>query len=75
MMDWKNLRQDKGQNVQEYTKEFRKRDLILGIPLYTQETLLKFIGGLHRYLCHKILMFNPAILDTVCVQDTHIESK
>ena len=24
MMDWKNLRQGKGQNVQEYTQEFRK---------------------------------------------------
>ena len=36
MMDWKNLRQGKGQNVQECTQEFRKRSLILGIPLYTQ---------------------------------------
>ena len=43
MMDWKNLKQGKGQNVQEYTQEFRKRDLILGIPLYTQEIILKFI--------------------------------
>jgi hypothetical protein len=44
MMDWKNLRQSKGQSVQEYTQEFQKRALILGIPLYTQETLLKYIG-------------------------------
>ena len=74
-MDWKNLRQGKGQNVQEYTQEFRKRASILGIPLYTQETLLKFIGGLHSYLHHTILMFNPTKLDEVCVQATHIESK
>jgi hypothetical protein len=61
--------------VQEYTQEFRKRALVLGIPLYTQETLLKYIGGLHTYLRHIILMFNPTNLDEVCVQETHIESK
>jgi hypothetical protein len=49
--------------------------LILGIPLYTQETLLKYIGGLHSYLRHMILMFNPTNLDEVCVQATHIETK
>ena len=43
------------------------------LPLYTHETLLKFIGGLHSYLRHTILMFNPNNLDEVCVQSTHIE--
>ena len=74
-MDWKNLKQGEGQNVQENTREFRKRALILGIPFYTQETLLNFIGGLHSYLRHTILMFNPTNLDEVCVQATHIKSK
>jgi hypothetical protein len=27
MMDWQNLRQGKGQSVQEYTQEFRKKSL------------------------------------------------
>ena len=48
---------------------------MLGIPLYTQETLLKYISGLHSYIKHTILMFNPNHLDEVCVQATHIESK
>ena len=48
---------------------------MLGIPLDTQETLLKYIGGLHRYLRHTILMFNPTSLDEVCVQATHLESR
>jgi hypothetical protein len=61
--------------VQEYTQEFRKRALVLGIPLYTQETLLIYIGGLHSYLRHMILMFNLTNLDEVCVQETHIETK
>ena len=74
-MVWQKLRQGKGQNVQEYTYKFKKRALISGIPLYTQETLLNFIGGLHSYLHNTILMFNPTNLDEVCVQATHIESK
>jgi hypothetical protein len=75
IMDWKKFRQAKGQNVQSYTQEFRKRALILGIDLSSQDTLLKYIGGLHSYLRHTILMFNPTKLDEVCVQETHLEAR
>jgi hypothetical protein len=74
MMDWKTLKKNKGQNVQEYTHEFRKRALILGIPLYTQETLFKYICGLHDYLKHTILMFNSTNLDEISVPTNHHES-
>ena len=74
-MDWINFRQDKGKSVQSYTQEFRRRDLILGIDLSSQETLLKYIGGLHSYLRHTILMFNPTNLDEVCVHETHLEAR
>jgi hypothetical protein len=46
----------------------------LGIPLDTPETLLKSIGGMHSYLCHTILMFNPTNIDEVSVEDTHLET-
>ena len=70
------MRQGKGQSVQEYTQEFRRRKkLVLSIPLYTQETLLEYIGGLDSYLHHMILMINLTNLDEVCVQATHMESK
>jgi hypothetical protein len=49
--------------------------LILGIDLSSQETLLKYIGGFHSYLRHKILMFNPTNIDEVCVQETHLEAR
>ena len=39
------------------------------------ETLLKYIGGLHSYLRHTILIFNPTNLDDVSVQATHLESR
>jgi len=41
--------------------------------LYTQETLLEDISGLHSYLRHSILVLNPWNLDEVCVQATHLE--
>ena len=47
IMDWHNFRQLKIQSVQDYTHEFRRRALILGVNLYSQETFLKYIGGLH----------------------------
>jgi hypothetical protein len=74
MMNWQCLRQSKGQSVQEYTQTFCKKTLNLGILLYTQETLLKYIGGLHSYLKHTILMLNPSNFDEACVQSIHIES-
>jgi len=48
--------------------------LALGISLVTYETLLKYIGSLHSYLHHTLLMFNPNDFDEVCVQAIHIES-
>ena len=67
MMSWQTLQHLKGQSIQSYTQEFRKRALTIGISLDSPETLLKYIGGLHSYLKHTILMFNPTSLDDVLV--------
>jgi hypothetical protein len=45
------------------------------VSLDTNETLLKYIGGMHSYLRHTLLMFNPSNLDDVCVQATHMEAR
>jgi hypothetical protein len=74
-MEWKFFRQAKGQSVLSFTQEFRRRDLVLGVDFSSQETLLKYIGALHSYLRHTILMFNPSNLDEVCVQATHLEAR
>jgi hypothetical protein len=74
-MEWQNFKQEKGQNVQSFTQEFRRRALVLGVDLSSQETLLKYIGALHSYLRHTILMFNPTNLDEVCVQAMHLEAR
>lgn len=49
-MNWKNLRQGKGQSVQEFTHELRKKELALDVPLNTSKTLLKYIESFHSYL-------------------------
>ena len=48
---------------------------MLGVNLNSQDTLLKYIGGLNSYLEHTILMFNPINLDEVCVQATRLEAR
>jgi hypothetical protein len=73
-IEWQHLRQGKGQNIQANTQEFKKKELSLGMPLYTHENILKSIGGMHSYLHHTILMFNPTNIDKVLVQDNHLES-
>jgi hypothetical protein len=71
IMDWKKFRQAKGKNMQSFTQKFRRRALDLGIDLSSQETLLKYIEGLHSYLRHTILMFNPSN----SVQTTYLEAR
>jgi len=66
-MSWQTLHQLKGQSVQSYTQEFKKRALFLDISPDSLETLLKYIGGFHIYLRHTILMFNPTSMDEVSV--------
>jgi len=46
----------------------------LRLPLYTHETLMKYIGGMHSYLRHTILMFNLIDIDKVSIQATHLEA-
>ena len=49
--------------------------LALNVPLDYLETLMKYIGALHSYIRHTLLLFNPTNLDEVCVQETHLESR
>jgi hypothetical protein len=48
--------------------------LMLDIPLQTQETLMKYIGGFPAHIRNTIFMFGPTNLDEVSVQATYIEA-
>ena len=56
-MDWKYLRQGRGQYVQSFTEEFRKYALNLGIALDSPEVVTKYIGSLHSYIRNSLLFF------------------
>jgi hypothetical protein len=74
LIEWKGIKLRKGQIVQEYIDEFRKMALMLDIPLHTQETLMKYIGGLHAHICNTVFMFGRTNLDEFYVQATYIEA-
>ena len=60
LIEWQSIKLRKGKTVQEYTYCFCKMALMLDIPLHTQETLMKYIGGLpahiRKYLCLDLLI-------------------
>ena len=61
--------------MRDFTKEFRKKALALNISLHSTKTLLKYIGALHSYIFHTLLLSNPTNFDEVCVQAVHLESR
>jgi hypothetical protein len=75
LIEWKSLKLRGGQTMQEYTNEFRKMELMLDIPLHTQETFMKYIGGLPAHICNIVFMFGPTNIDEVYVQETYIEAR
>ena len=75
MMHWQSFRQSKGQSVQSFTKEFRKKALELNIVLDTPGTLLKYIGSLHHYIQCTLLLLHPTSLDEACVQAIRLERR
>ena len=60
--------------MQEYTNEFHKMELMLDIPLHTQETLMNYIGGLPARIRNTVFMFGPTNIDEVFVQAKYIEA-
>jgi hypothetical protein len=73
LIEWKSLKLIKGQMGKKYTHEFRTMALMLNIPLHTQETLIKYMGGLPAHIHNIVFMFGPNNLDEVYVQETYIE--
>lgn len=72
-MEWKYLRQGKCKNVQSFTEEFWKQALNLGISLDSLKTITKYVGALHSYIRHSLLLFEPTTIDVAGVKDIHLE--
>lgn len=74
MMEWKHLKQSKGQTIKNFIEEFRKQTLSLNVPLETSEMVMKCIGYLHNYLHHSFLLFEPKSINEASVKVLHIEN-
>jgi hypothetical protein len=62
LIEWQAIKLRKGQIIQEYTNGFCKMALMLDILLHTQETLMKYIGGLPAHIRNIVFMFGLLIL-------------
>jgi hypothetical protein len=74
LIEWKALKLRKGKTVKE-DNGFRKMALMLDIPLHTQETLMKYIGGLPAHIQNIVFMFGPTNIYEVFIQATYIVGK
>ncbi|OMO68099.1 hypothetical protein CCACVL1_20083 [Corchorus capsularis] len=64
-----------GQTVQEYTTEFRKQAMLLGVSLRGAETLAKYKAGLHYSLRTELALFNVKDIDDASVKAMHMEKR
>lgn len=64
---WHYFRQNLGQSLQEYTTEFKKMAIMLGISPKNPNVLLKYLEGLHRHLCEQVMLFKPKSVEEACV--------
>jgi hypothetical protein len=71
---WHYFRQRHGQSVHEYTTEFRKMAIMLGISPKNPDALLKYLGGLHNHLRKKVILFKPSTMDEACVQAHYMDN-
>ncbi|OMP09092.1 hypothetical protein COLO4_05809 [Corchorus olitorius] len=72
---WQFLRQKKGQTVQEYTTEFRKQAMLIGVNFRGAETLAKYKAGLHYSLRTELALFNVKDLDDASIKAMHMEKQ
>lgn len=73
-MERQHLKQRKCETIQNFTKEFRKQALVLNVSVDPSETLMKYMGSLHSYLCHSFLLFEPKSIDECSVKVVHLET-
>jgi hypothetical protein len=60
--------------VREYTIEFKKLAMMLGISPKNLDVLLKYPGGLHSHLRKQVIFFKPRTVDEACVQEQFLEN-
>jgi ElaB/YqjD/DUF883 family membrane-anchored ribosome-binding protein len=70
---WQYIRQRDDQNVQDYTTEFRRLALVLGVPLENRETLRMYLGGLRDELREEVDLIPLQDIGEACKRATVFE--
>jgi hypothetical protein len=70
---WHYFRQRQGQSVQEFTTEFRKRAIQMGVSLKSPEMLIKYVGALLPHIRCQLMLFIPKTIDEASVQAQYLE--
>ena len=61
--------------MKSLTKEFRKKDLILGIPLDSPYIMMEYIFLLNSYMMQYLLYFEPTTIYMASVKAIHLQSR
>ncbi|GKA42329.1 hypothetical protein Tco_0734989 [Tanacetum coccineum] len=69
---WHNLRQQRGQSVQEYTIEFQRLAVMLGISTTYEDVFTTYVAGLQRQIQNKLRMYS---LEDISSASCHVEEK
>lgn len=59
--------------MQSFTEEFQKQELNLDISLDSPKAITKYVGALHSYIIHSLLLFKPTTIDVDRVKAIHLE--
>ena len=59
--------------MKEYTTEFRKMAIMLGIST-KNPYVLKYSWGLHDHLKNQVILLKPKTIDKACVQAYNLEN-
>lgn len=72
---WHRLRQKKDQTIQDYTTEFRRQALTLGVSLNDPSTCTKYLSGLHERIRAELSLFPIQDLSSASTTAMAIERK
>jgi hypothetical protein len=73
LMKWQYLREEQGQGVQEYTFEFRRQAIRLGISLEEPGVVVKYLGGLFIHIRRQLQLHGVKIIDEASKKHLYIE--
>ena len=67
LIHWHYFWQNSRKTTQEYTNEFRKQVIMMGISPTNLDVLLKYLGSLHNHLKRHFILFKPKTIDETYV--------